>query len=477
MGNETDITSVTNTTDITNITGSEIEAWRATLRGKVLTALDDGYDAARQIWNAMIDRHPALIVRCAGAADVTASVSFARKHGLPLAVRGGGHNIAGSALCDAGLVIDLSAMTSVRIDPARRRAFVEGGATLRDFDHEAQAFGLATPLGINSTTGVAGLTLGGGFGWLSRTLGLAIDNLVSAEIVTADSRRLHVSATSEPELFWAIRGGGGNFGVVTSFEFALHPVGPEVSAGLIVFPFAQAGTVLRQYRDFVNTMGENLTIWAVLRKAPPLPFLPASAHGSDILALAIFSPAKLDAVQSQIEQVRRFGQPLGEHIGAMPYTAWQQMFDPLLTAGARNYWKSHNFTQLSDQAIEVVLDYAAKLPSAQCEIFLGLLGEQVNTRAPDATAYPHRSALYAMNVHTRWDDPVDDARCIAWARAFFSAAAPHAAGSVYINFLTDDESARIMDAYGENYPRLARIKQQYDPDNLFRSNQNIRPAS
>jgi FAD/FMN-containing dehydrogenase len=458
------------------VTTGVIEGLRATLRGQVLEPDDAGYDAARQIWNAMIERHPALIVRCAGAADVKAAVGFARDHGLPLAIRGGGHNIAGSALCDDGLVIDLSAMTSVRINPEQRRAYVEGGATLRDFDHEAQAFGLATPLGINSTTGVAGLTLGGGFGWLSRTLGLAVDNLVSAEIVTADSRRLHVSATSEPDLFWAIRGGGGNFGVVTSFEFALHPVGPEVTAGLIVFPAAQAGSVLRQYRNFVGTMGENLTIWGVLRKAPPLPFLPAHVHGSDILALAIFSPLKPDAVQAQIDQVRRFGQAVGEHVGPMPYTAWQQMFDPLLAPGARNYWKSHNFTQLSDQAIEVVLDYAGKLPTPHCEIFLGLLGEKANAHAPDETAYPHRNALYAMNVHTRWEDPADDARCIAWARAFFTAAAPHAAGSVYINFLTEDESGRIADAYGENYQRLARIKQQYDPDNLFRSNQNIRPA-
>jgi FAD/FMN-containing dehydrogenase len=454
----------------------DIDGFRASLRGTLLQPADDGYDEARRIWNAMIDRRPAMIVRCAGPADVLASVGFARDHGLPLAIRGGGHNIAGSALCDDGLVIDLSAMRSVRIDPERRRAYVEGGATLRDFDHEAQAFGLATPLGINSTTGVAGLTLGGGFGWLSRSLGLAVDNLVSAELVTADSRRLHVSTTSHPDLFWALRGGGGNYGVVTSFEFALHPVGPEVTAGLIVFPFAQARKVLMQYRDLVGAMGENLTIWGVLRKAPPLPFLAPQVHGSDILALAIFSPLKPEAIHAALEKVRGFGQPLGEHVGAMPYTAWQQMFDPLLAPGARNYWKSHNFTKLSDQAIDVVVDYAGKLPSPQCEIFLGLLGEKASARAPDATAYPHRNALYAMNVHTRWEDPAEDAKCIAWAREFFKAAAPYAAGGVYINFLTEDESGRITEAYGENYPRLAQIKQKYDPQNLFRSNQNIRPA-
>jgi FAD/FMN-containing dehydrogenase len=359
---------------MSTVTIDEIDGFRSTLRGKLLQPGDSDYDESRKIWNAMIDRRPAMIVRCAGAADVLASVTFARDHGVPIAIRGGGHNIAGSALCDDGLVIDLSAMRSVQIDPKRRRAYVEGGATLRDFDHEAQAFALATPLGINSTTGVAGLTLGGGFGWLSRSLGLTVDNLVSAEIVTADSRRLHVSATDYPDLFWAIRGGGGNFGVVTTFEFQLHPVGPEVTAGLMVFPLAQAKAVMMKYRDFVDSMGEDLSVWAVLRKAPPLPFLPAAVHGSDILALALCSPLKPDAVQGAIERLRGFGQPVGEHIGAMPYTAWQQVFDPLLAPGARNYWKSHNFTKLSNQAIDVVIEYAGKLPSPQSEIFLGLLG-------------------------------------------------------------------------------------------------------
>jgi FAD/FMN-containing dehydrogenase len=284
------------------VTTGGIEDFRASLRGKLLQPGDPDYDQARQIWNAMIDRRPAIIVRCAGAADVLASVNFARVNGLPLAIRGGGHNIAGSALCDDGLVIDLSCMRSVQVDPKRRRAYVEGGATLHDFDHEAQAYGLATPLGINSTTGVAGLTLGGGFGWLSRKFGLTVDNLLSANIVTADGRRLHASATEEPDLFWAIRGGGGNFGVVTNFEFALHPVGPQVSAGLMVFPLAQARTVLQQYRDYVDTMGDDISVWGVLRKAPPLPFLPAAVHGSEIVALALFSPLAPEAVHGVIER-------------------------------------------------------------------------------------------------------------------------------------------------------------------------------
>ena len=447
------------------------------LRGELLEANDAGYDDARAVWNAMIDRRPALIVRCAGTADVRASLAYARDHQLRLAVRGGGHNIAGSALCDDGLVIDLSRMKSVQVDPVRRRAWVEGGATLRDFDHEAQAYGLATPLGINSTTGVAGLTLGGGFGWLSRTLGLAADNLLSAEMVTADAGRLQVSATEHPDLFWAIRGGGGNFGVVTRFEFALHPVGPQITAGLIVYPFAQAQSVLQQYRDAVATMAPDLTVWTVLRKAPPLPFLPPQVHGQDVLVLPVFSPSPSDAVDAAIARIAKLGEPLGMHVGPMPYAAWQQIFDPMLTPGARNYWKSHNFTQLSDGAIDVVLRYASDLPTPQCEIFLGLLGGQAGAPPPQATAYPHRDALYVMNVHTRWEDPADDERCIAWARAFFADATPYASGGVYVNFMPQDEGERTSDAYGANYARLAQIKAAYDPDNLFRTNQNIRPAS
>jgi FAD/FMN-containing dehydrogenase len=455
----------------------EIEELQRSLRGPLLLPGVPQYDEARKIWNAMIDKRPAMIARCAGSADVRTAVNFARDHGLQLAVRGGGHNIAGSALVNDGLVIDLSMMRSVQVAPREMRAWVEGGATLGDVDHEAQSFGLATPLGINSTTGVGGLTLGGGFGWLTRKHGLAIDNLISADIVTANGERLHADIDSHPDLFWAIRGGGGNFGVVTTFEFALHAVGPMITAGLIVFPFAQAGTVLRKYRDYVEALDDDVSVWAVLRKAPPLPFLPTSVHGTDVVALAFFSPLPPDEVDAAIAQVRAFGEPVGEHLGAVPYTAWQQVFDPLLVPPARNYWKSHNFNQLSDAAIDVVIAYASKLPSEQSEIFLGLIGGAANTHATEETAYPHRHALYAMNVHTRWMDPAEDATCLAWAREFFNAAAPHAAGGVYINFLNEDEVDRIAEAYGPNYRRLKEIKAKYDPDNLFRSNQNIRPGA
>jgi FAD/FMN-containing dehydrogenase len=462
---------------MTNMKTDVIDHFKSTLRGQLIQPDDPDYDEARTIWNAMIDRRPAMIVRCAGAADVMRSVAFARDHDLLLAVRGGGHNIAGNALCDGGLMIDLSRMKSVRIEPDARRAYVEGGATLADFDHEAQAFGLATPLGINSTTGVAGLTLGGGFGWLSRKYGLTVDNLTGADIITANAEMLHVSATEHPDLFWAIRGGGGNFGVVTTFEFQLHPVGPEVLAGLIVFPFDQAKQVLTHYRDFVNTLSDDVSVWAVLRQAPPLPFLPAEVHGKEVVVLAVFSTLNIDDAQQAIAPIRSFGTPCGEHVGAVPYTAWQKAFDPLLAPGARNYWKSHNFTQLSNEALDIVIQYAGQLPSPQCEIFLGLLGGQTNRAASDATAYPHRQALYAMNVHTRWTDPAEDKKCITWAREFFVAAAPYAAGSVYINFLTQDEGERIAEAYGHNHARLVQLKDKYDPRNLFRQNQNIKPSA
>jgi FAD/FMN-containing dehydrogenase len=460
---------------MTNMKNEVVDAFKATLRGPVLQPGEPGYDDARAVWNAMIDRRPALIARCAGTADVVTAVNFARENGLALAVRGGGHNIAGSAVCADGLVIDLSGMRDVHVDPRARLAWVGGGALLSDVDHETQSCGLAVPLGINSTTGAAGLTLGGGFGWLSRMYGLAVDNLVGAEVVTADGKRHWASAQDEPDLFWAIRGGGGNFGVVTLFQFALHPVGPEVTAGLVVFPATQGREVMRRYRDLVDTLPDQVSVWAVLRKAPPLPFLAPEVHGTDIIALALFSPQAPDAVAPILEKVRGFGQAVGEHVGAMPYTAWQKAFDPLLAPGARNYWKSHNFTRLSDEAIDVVLRYAGTVPTPQCEIFLGLIGGKANTLPPGATAYPHRNVLFAMNVHGRWTEAADDDKVVLWAREFFAAAAAHAAGSVYVNFLTQDESARIHEAYGPNYQRLLDIKQRYDPDNLFRFNHNIRP--
>ncbi len=456
---------------------SVVDDFTAQIRGEILLPDAPSYDEVRQIWNAMIDRRPGMIVRCLGVADVMLAVNLARDHNLLLAVRGGGHNIAGNAVCDGGLMIDLSQMKSVRIDPEKRRAYVEPGACLVDVDHEAQAFGLATPLGINSTTGVAGLTLGGGFGWLSRMYGLTSDNLVAADLVTADGQLIHASKTENPELFWGICGGGGNFGIVTLFEFELHQVGPEILAGFIVFPADQAPQVLTSYRDFVATMPDEMNVWVILRKAPPLPFLPDEVHGKDVVVLAIFYAGEASKGQKLIAPLRGFGQPHGEQVGVMPYTAWEIVFDPLLTPGARNYWKSHNFSTISDEAIETVIDYAGKIPSAQTEIFIGLLGGQISRFAADATAYGQREAQFVLNVHARWESAAEDKGCVAWAREFFTATAPYATGGVYINFLTEEEVNRIAAAYGPGYQRVVKLKNKYDPTNLFRLNQNIKPTA
>ena len=459
------------------ISNTAIETLKTQLRGGILLPDDPDYEEARRIWNAMIDRRPAGIVQCAGVADVILAVKVARENDLLVSVRGGGHNIAGTAIQNDSLMIDLSGMKSVQINPDSRRAYVEPGASLGDFDHEAQAFGLATSLGINSTTGVAGLTLGGGFGWLTRKYGLTVDNLVSAEIITADAKRIRASADENPELFWAIRGGGGNFGIVTLFEFQLHPVGPEVLAGLIVYPQEQAEAVLTEYRRFVDTMDANLNVWVVLRQAPPLPFLPEDVHGKGVVVLALFFDGDVEQGMSIIEPLQRFGQPYGVHVGPMPYSAWQKAFDPLLTPGARNYWKSHNFTELSDAAIATAIEYAGKLPSAQCETFIGLLGGQASQVAPDATAYYARDANFVMNMHARWESAEEDDACVSWAREFFARIEPYASGSVYVNFMTEEEVERIPSAYGTNQTKLEQVKRKYDPDNFFRVNQNIKPAA
>lgn len=454
-----------------------IQELQTGIKGSVVRPGDPAYDEVRQIWNAMIDRKPAVIVRCASADDVAKAVTFARAQGLLLAVRGGGHNIAGNAVCDDGIMIDLSPMKSVHIDQQARRARVEPGCTLGDFDAAAQKFGLATPLGINSTTGVAGLTLGGGFGWLSRKHGMTIDNLISADVVTADGKQVRASEKENADLFWALRGGGGNFGVVTSFEFQLHPVGPEVLSGLIVFPFDQAKSVLKQFAQFTEKMPDDLNVWMVTRKAPPFPFLPADLHGKEIVALAVFYAGDPKEGEKLIAPLRGFGTPSGEHIGVQPYTAWQQAFDPLLTPGARNYWKSHNFAQLSDGALDAIIEFAGKLPSPQCEIFIGTIGGQTTRVAPDAMAYSSRDAKYVMNVHGRWETAAEDERCIAWAREFFAKSKPFASGGAYVNFMTAEETDRIAAAYGPSYDRLVAIKTKYDPTNLFHMNQNIKPKA
>jgi FAD/FMN-containing dehydrogenase len=445
------------------------------LKGSLLTPDSPGYDEARTIWNAMIDRRPGLIVRCADAADVARAVRFARSHDLLVAVRGGGHNIAGNAVCDGGLMIDLSPLRSIRVDQATRTARVGAGCTLGDVDRTTQGYGLATPLGVNSTTGIAGLTLGGGFGWLSRRLGLTIDNLLSAEVVTANGEIVRASVRENPELFWAIRGGGGNFGIVTAFEFQLHPVGPEVLSGLVIHPLASAREVLRFYRDFLPTTPEAFTCWFVLRLAPPLPFLAPEWHGKPILALAMCWSGDIAEGERVAAPLRGFGKPLADVVGRAPFADWQTALDPLLTPGFRNYWKSHDFRELSDGLIEVLLAYAGKIPDPNSEIAYAQLGGAISQVPQEATAYGHRESQFAMNVHGRWADAEKDEACIGWARDLFKAAAPFATGAVYVNFMTQDEGERVRAAYGSNYERLVQLKRKYDPTNLFRLNQNIRP--
>ena len=454
-----------------------IKALAAKLRGKLLVEGDAAYEEARTIWNATIDRRPGLIVRCSNAGDVAEAVRFARDNKLLVAVRGGGHNIAGNAVCDGGLMIDLSQMKSVRVDAAAKRAFVEPGATLADVDRETQAAGLVVPTGINSTTGIAGLTLGGGFGWVTRKFGLTIDNLVAADVVTADGQMVRASETENPDLFWALRGGGGNFGVVTAFEFKLHKMGPEVLAGLVVHPFADAEAVLKQYREVVAGAPDELTCWTVMRQAPPLPFLPEEWHGKEVLILAMCYCGDLQAGEKATAALRSIGKPIADVVGPNPFAGWQQAFDPLLTPGARNYWKSHDLAKLADGAIDVLLAAVKSLPGPECEVFLAHVGGMADRVAPDATAFPQRNAHFVMNVHTRWRDAGDDRAFIDWARSLFDKMKPFAAGTAYVNFMPDDEGGRVESAYGGNYKRLASVKKRYDPQNLFRLNQNVKPAA
>lgn len=460
------------------LSASAIDAFTSSLEGRTVSADDSDFDEVRSIWNAMIDTRPALIVRCAGPADVVRSVNLAREEGLLLSVRGGGHNIAGSSLAEGGLTIDLSTLRSVEVSPDARLVRVGPGATLGDLDAATAAHGLAVPVGINSTTGVAGLTLGGGFGWLSRRLGLTVDSLSAADVVTADGGIVTCEQDGRPDLFWALRGGGGNFGVVTSFSFRAHEVGPDLLCGLVVHPFDDAADVVRFYREFSGAESESLATWMVLRHAPPLPFLPEEIHGRMVVVLAFVYSGDPSEGERAVRELRDWGTPAGENVGVIPFAAFQQAFDPLLTPGARNYWKSHNFAGLTDAALGHVLEFAGRLPSSESEIFLAHVGGAANWPDAEATAYPHRDTEYVMNVHTRWQDPAQDAGCVAWAREFWEATAAEAEPGVYVNFVSEaKDEAQVRASYGGNYARLAAVKQTWDPENLFRTNLNVRPAT
>lgn len=439
------------------------------IRGRVLRVGDAEYDAARHIWNGMIDRRPALVVRSAGAADVVASVNFARDEGLALAVRGGGHSAAGSSIADGSLMLDLSPMKSIRVDPARRVARAEGGVTWAEFDAETQAFGLATTGGVVSTTGIAGLTLGGGIGWLGRTHGLSCDNLLSVDIVTADGQLRSASAEENADLFWAVRGGGGNFGVVTSFEYRLHEVGPTVFAGLLVWPRDMAPEVLRAYREFTQGVPENASAYAGLGTSPegvPIVVVIGFHHGATEEAETLFAP------------LRRIGPPVADMLQPMPYTAAQKMLDVLNPPGNRVYWKSSVLRDLSDEVLDTFVAHGAA-PSPLTAALIEFYGGAINRVGMEDTAYPLRNATYAVNAISAWTDPAADDANIGWAREMFDAMQPHSPGSVYVNFLGvgDQEDDRVKAAYGPNYARLAAIKGKYDPANLFKLNHNIKPAA
>jgi FAD/FMN-containing dehydrogenase len=456
---------------------STLESLRAPIDGDVIVPGDAGFEEARTIWNAMIDREPAVVVRPKNADDVAEAVAFAREQGLPIAVRGGGHNVAGNAVVDEGLVIDFSDMRAAEVDSTRGVARVEAGALLSDLDAAVAQHGLLVPGGIVSTTGVAGLTLGGGFGWTARKLGLTIDSLRSAEVVTADGELVTASEDSHPDLFWAIRGGGGNFGVVASFEFETHRLGPDFLCGLIVHPIDSARELLQHHREMAAKAPDELSAYVVMRLAPPLPFLPEEVHGKPALVLAfayLGDPEEGEALIT--ERYAEWGEPYGKQIGVMPYTDWQQGFDALNAEGQRNYWKSHNLAELSDPAIDAAVTAIGHLPSPHAEVFIGHLGGAVSRIPNDATAYAHRDAQFVLNIHGRWTDPSEDEAGIAWVRGLFDALAPHAQGGVYVNFLSDEGADRVQDAYPPAvWSRLVEVKRRYDPENVFRLNQNIPP--
>ncbi|MBI6630451.1 FAD-binding oxidoreductase [Pontibaca salina] len=459
------------------VSDEDMDGLRGDTRGGVLLPDDAGYKEAGAIWNGMISRRPGLVVQPLGASDIKAAVEFAARHNLLISMRGGGHQIGGLAVAEGALLVDMSRMRHVHVDPEARTARVGAGCLLGDVDRECQRHGLAFPTGINSTTGIAGLTLGGGFGWITRKYGMTIDNLLSAEIVTADGAILTISPDSHPDLFWACKGGGGNFGVISSFEFRLHPVGPEILSGLLVHPLDAAPELLRKYREISNSAPDELTVWTVMRKAPPLPFIPEDWHGREVMIFAVCYCGDMAEGEKAVADLRALGQPLADVIGPHPYTGWQMAFDPLLTPGMRNYWKSQDFLDLTEETIGHLVDAARNLPDDQTEIVLPHLGGAMARVAPAATAFPQRKSHFTLNLHTRWEDPAKDAACIAWARALSDRVASQSAGSVYVNFMPEDDAARIGGAYGNNMDRLRQVKARYDPGNLFRVNHNISPAT
>lgn len=426
---------------------------------------DPDYDAARKVFNGLIDRQPELIARVAGTEDVRRAVAYARDNRLPLSIRGGGHNVGGNAVCDGGLVIDFSDLHEVRVDAKRMSANAEPGARWQDFDHATQAHGLATTGGLVSTTGVAGFTLGGGIGWLIRKHGLACDNLIGAEVVTADGVVLHVDETHNTDLLWGLRGGGGNFGVVTSFEFRLHPV-RRVVGGLVIYPGQQARDVLKFFRSFCADAPDELTMVASMMTTP---------DGHPAVGIAACYIGSADEEKRVIGPLRRYGAPLADNLAAVPYTALQSMLDETAPFGSLNYWKADFVSDLSDRAIELFVDQANAMRSPMSVVHVHQLGGAAARIATDATAFSRRDAAFVYNLIAAWHDPAENEIHKKWARDAFDALRPVSLGGAYVNFLGDDGQERVRDAYGPNYARLARLKARYDPTNLFRLNHNIKP--
>jgi FAD/FMN-containing dehydrogenase len=450
-------------------------------QGPQITPDHADYDAARAVWNGAVDRRPLLIARCSGTPDVAAAVRFARDHDLEIAVRGGSHNVAGTAVCDGGIVIDLSAMRAVCVDAVGRTASVQGGALWGDVDHETQAHGLATTGGIVGHTGVAGLTLGGGLGFLMRKHGLAVDNLLGAEVVTAEGRIIRASADEHPDLFWALRGGGGNFGVVSSFQFALHPVGPTVMAGPVFWSADDTADVLRFYRDLAAEAPDELGTVVRLGTVPPLPVIPEDLHWRPAVAIACCYAGAVEEGERVVRDLRRFGTPLVDLFAPRPYAAFQSALDDTVLHGWHYYWKAADLAGLSDDAISVIADhaYAARSPRSYSAMFH--MRGAVARVAQDATAYAGRDVTHNIVIDAVWlpeESAAHAAAETAWVRRFFRDLEPHRADGVYVNFLdADDDSSRVREAYGDRtYRRLAEVKAKYDPDNVFRHNKNIRPA-
>ena len=473
-----DLEAITRTGAVTVLAQETVEALKASLGGELLLPGSDGYDDTRTIWNAMIDKRPALIARCSGTADVIAAVKFAREYDLLLSVRGGGHNIAGTALCDDGLTIDLSGMKGLHVDLKTHKVRAQPGCKLGDLDRETQIFGLAVPAGIVTDTGIAGLTLGGGFGWLTRRFGYTCDNLVSADVVTADGSFLKASEKENSDLFWGLRGGGGNFGIVTSFEYQAYPVGPQVTAGMVIHPIDRAREVVGFFREFSANAPEELCCVLILRLAPPAPFLSKDVHGKPIVAIAVCHSGSLEDGERAVRPLKELGNPLADIIAPKPFAVHQTLFDVAMAPGRHYYWKSHYLPEFLEAAGGVLMDHAAKITSPHSSIFLFQLGGALARFGETDTPAGNRNAAYVLNVAASWEDPAQADEHIAWSRECWSAMQQFSTGGVNVNFLTGEEGdKRIRAAYGEaNYERLVELKNKYDPQNMFRLNQNIPPS-